>query len=396
MGAAVPHGGKVVTMDRALETAITTRLRDHHRAGTQDLAPDEMAQPVSRYRDPGYAARERERLIMSLPIVVAHGSELPEPGDFVTENICGTPILVVRQTDGSVKAFINMCRHRATQVEWEAKGSRRLFTCPYHAWSYERDGALRNVPLQQVGFPCLDTAGHGLIELPCELRHGIVWAVLTPGAGIDVAAHLGASLDAELASWGLDEAMQERIDRFENDFNWKFTIDGFLEGYHLRFLHAKTIGPYMASPDLTLFDGWGPHTRLTIGRKQFEAAADRDPADIDLRTTSIPVYVLFPATVLVWQNDHWELWSSFPDATDHTRSSATARLLAPTAGTVDSQRELWDKNWRILMDTVEAEDWQAALYTQRGIQAAPAELRFGRNEPCLQHFHRAIDQVCGD
>lgn len=383
-------------MDRALQTAVATRLVQHYRAGTQDLAPTEMAQPIGHYRDPAYTERERERLLRVMPVVAAHASELPEPGDFVTDTIVGTPVLVVRQPDRSVKAFVNICRHRGTQLEWEASGNRRLFSCAYHAWSYERDGALRTIPLQQDGFPCTDRGEFGLIELPAEERHGIVWVVLTPGAGIDVAAHLGAELDAELGSWGLEHAVQERIDRFDNDFNWKFTIDGFLEGYHLRYLHAKTIGAYFVTPDLALFDQWGVHTRMTLTRKAFEAVADRAPEEIELRTVSIPVYVLFPATVLVWQNDHWELWTSFPDPTDHTRSIARARLMAPTPDSVESERALWDKNWRILMDTVEQEDWRAAAYTQRGLAAAPAELVFGRNEPCLQHFHRTIDQFCGE
>jgi len=383
-------------MERAAQTALAQRILAHHRTGTQDLAPAEMVQPVARYRDPAHAERERERLMRVMPLALCHGSELPEPGDFVTDSLVGTPVLVVRQADGSVRAFVNLCRHRGTQVEWERSGNRRLFTCPYHAWSYERDGGLRNVPLQEDGFPCLDKGEHGLIELPCEQRHGIVWVVLTPDAGIDVAAHLGAELDAELAGWRLDEAVIERLDHFENDFNWKYTVDGFLEGYHLRFLHAKTIGAYFVSPDLALFDCWGPHCRMTLTRKSFEAVADRPASEIDLPTVSIPVYVLFPATVLVWQNDHWELWTSTPDARDHTRSVARARLLAPNADMVESQRALWDKNWRILMDTVEQEDWAAARFTQAGLAAAPPELYYGRNEPCLQHFHRTIDEYCAD
>lgn len=382
-------------MDRALQTAVATRFQAHYRAGTQDLADTEMMQPIEHYRDAAYTAKERDRLIKVMPVAIAHGSELPNPGDFITETISDTPVLVVRQNDGSVKAFVNVCRHRATQVEWEADGNKRLFSCPYHAWTYERDGSLRNIPVKDAGFPCIDTAGYGLIELGCELRHGIVWVVLTPGTPIDVAAHLGAELDAELAGWGLDHAVQERVDRFENNFNWKFTIDGFLEGYHLRFLHAKTIGPYLVS-DMNLFDEWGVHTRMLLMRKSFEAVAELPADEIDIPRTSIPVYLLFPATILVWQHDHWELWTSFPDGSDHTRSIARARLLAPTPDTVEAERALWDKNWRILMDTVEQEDWRAAEYAQRGIGAAPQQLVFGRNEPTLQYFHRTIDEFCRD
>ncbi|MGD9751622.1 MAG: aromatic ring-hydroxylating dioxygenase subunit alpha [Acidimicrobiia bacterium] len=382
-------------MDRAHQNALAARILEHRGAGTQDLADAEMFQGIEVYRDTAQGVAEREQLIKRWPIAVAHASELPEPGDFITDTITGTPLLVIRQGDGSVRAFVNLCRHRATKVEWEASGNRRLFTCPYHAWSYERDGALRNIPVQDVGFPCVDKADHGLIELPCEQRHGIVWTILTPGAALDVAAYLGPELDAELAGWNLDAAVQERIDRFDNPFNWKLTIDGFLEGYHLRFLHAKTIGPYTV-PDLCLHDEWGPHTRMTIVRKSFEAQEHLPAEQLDLPTCTIPVYILFPATILVWQNDHWELWTSFPDARDTTRSIARARLMAPDANSVDAQRALWDKNWRILMDTVEQEDWKAMEYLQEGLDAAPEHVVFGRNEPTLQYFHRTIERYTGE
>lgn len=380
-------------MERALQTALASRILDHHRAGTFDTAPSEVRQSIAHYRDQGHLGRERDVLFRRFPVVVAHGSELPEAGDFVTDSIVGTPVLAVRQPDGTVKAFVNLCRHRATQLEWDASGSKRLFTCPYHAWAYERDGSLRNIPVQAAGFPCTEKSELGLIELPCEERHGIVWVCLDPDGSIDVAAYLGQQLDAELGGWALDVTVQERIDRFDNTFNWKYTVDGFLEIYHLKFLHAKTIGPYIDN-ELSLFDAYGDHLRLVPVRKSFGGVADRAPEDIDVTAVSIPLYVLFPATVLVWQNDHWELWTSFPDPLDSSRSIARARLLAPTAESVETGRDLWDKNWRILMDTVENEDWRAAAMMQQGIAAAPAELVFGRNEPALQHYHGVIDRYC--
>ncbi|MEZ5237344.1 MAG: SRPBCC family protein [Acidimicrobiales bacterium] len=357
-------------------------------AGTQDLADAEMFQGIEVYRHrPGVAEREQaDRCGRSRRPTPA--SRL-EPLRFHRHHHRHL-LLVIRQAT-LVRAFVNLCRaHRATKVEWEASGNRRLFTCPTTPGA-ERDGARSNIR-QDVGFPCVDKADHGN----------------TCPASSATASCGPSSRLARRSTWPLylpqpmlnrpvepDAAVQERIDRFDNPFNWKLTIDGFLEGYHLRFLHAKTIGPYTV-PDLCLHDEWGPHTRMTIVRKSFEAQEHLPAEQLDLPTCTIPVYILFPATILVWQNDHWELWTSFPDARDTTRSIARARLMAPDANSVDAQRALWDKNWRILMDTVEQEDWKAMEYLQEGLDAAPEHVVFGRNEPTLQHFHRTIERYTGE
>ena len=97
----------------------------------------------------------------------------------------------------------------------------------------------------------------GLVPLACEVRHGLVWAMVTPGATIDVAGFLGETLDGELSGWSLDGFVVERSTSLAEDANWKLIIDGFLETYHLRFLHAATVGPHIHS-NLSPFQAYGP------------------------------------------------------------------------------------------------------------------------------------------
>ena len=100
---------------------------------------------------------------------------------------------------------------------------------------------------------------------------------------------------------------------------------------------------------------------------------------------------LFPSGVLVWQNDHFELWSILPDRSNPLHSRVSARLLAPSAEAALAQKPLWDKNWKILMDTVEKEDWIASNDIQNSIPGGgQSHFVFGRNEPALQHFHSQI------
>ena len=95
-------------------------------------------------------------------------------------------MLIVRQTDGTLKAFLNVCRHRGSRVTFEECGNKGSFTCPYHAWTYRSDGSLANIT-NADDFGDVDRTAMGLTELPVEERHGLIWIGLTPATSIDVA-----------------------------------------------------------------------------------------------------------------------------------------------------------------------------------------------------------------
>src|SRR5205823_12762607 len=139
-------------MDRPLNTNLVTEIFRHLAANTTDLAAHVMFHPVSLYRDPEHAAKERERLFRTLPVVVAPSSEVAKAGDFVTSDVAGMPVLAVRQPGGSVKAFVNVCRHRGARLECGARGNRRGFDCSFHGWSYDLDGRLAAMNFPE-GFP---------------------------------------------------------------------------------------------------------------------------------------------------------------------------------------------------------------------------------------------------
>jgi phenylpropionate dioxygenase-like ring-hydroxylating dioxygenase large terminal subunit len=368
------------------ETAarLKAEIDDHLQAGTTTMAPAELFEPAAVYHDPELAQGELRAMFRSLPVVVAHGSDLPNAGDYVATEVASMPVLAVRQGDGSVSVFINVCRHRGSPLVEQGGGCARRFTCPYHAWSYDTDGVLVGVP-NADGFTGVDRSTLGLIRLPSEVRHGFVWAVLDPDATCDVAGLLG-ELDDELSAWGLDGYVVERSTSVSVDCNWKLIVDGFLETYHLRFLHSATVGPHIRS-NLGPFRAFGPHGRMAIVRTRYQS--DQEFDDARFRRDVGAVYQVFPNTVLVWQSGQFEAWHITPDPHDPGRCTARVSLLAP-AGRVDDV-STWDLNWKILLDTVEKEDWPVACGTQASFAAgAPKELVFGRNEPALQHFHREI------
>ena len=295
-----------------------------------------------------------------------------------------------------MRAMLNICTHRGTRLCAHGEGSRRAFVCPYHAWTFKTDGSLRGIPRPEA-FPNIDKDQFGLQQLPCEERHGFIWVVASPGASIDIAAYLGA-LDAELDSYKPSEQVLEREAFMQEDINWKFVLDGFLEVYHFPALHAKSIAPYFHG-NHSPFHAFGPHGRMVGVRASFDKLRGQPKAHLEtmeLIKHFAVNYMIFPNTVLVWQGDHFECWTSFP-AERPDKCMAHVQLVTTKDQAKPEMKDKWSRNWKILIDTVVNEDWAVSKGIQNSIHAVPANrIVFGRNEPGLQHFHGQLAQTIGE
>jgi phenylpropionate dioxygenase-like ring-hydroxylating dioxygenase large terminal subunit len=376
-------------MQRHVQTELATRFFDYLHGRTTHYAAEEMEIPVEVYFDPDHAARERDLIFAREPIIVGRSSEVPNPGDFITDDIAGAPVLVVRQRDGSLKAFSNVCRHRAAKVATDERGcaGRGSFKCPYHAWTYDLDGSLRSIPFGE-GFDGLDKDSYGLIELPVDERHGMVWAIATPGEPLDIQARLGEEMDRELASFELDQFELVREATFEEEMNWKVVADGFLDPYHLQFVHPKTVGPFFNTNVYTL-DVLGPNVaRLVVSRSSMHEVKDEDPATVDLLPHVISNYMLLPNTFVTVEPRHFEVWTITPHPTDPQRSRTTIRFLLPNAPKDEREESYLEKNWKLLIHTVVDEDWGVGRTLQKGLARGSVKRTVaGRNEAPIQFVH---------
>ena len=178
-------------MEQATAIALIRRVLDHLGRGTTDMMPRGSVRPVAFYTDAEQFARERAAIFRRLPVAIGYSAEVAKPGDFVTHDRSGVPLLAVRGRDGVLRGFVNACRHRGTRVEWEACGKgKRAFVCPYHAWTYGDDGALTHIPHAE-GFSDVDRTQHGLMPVRVAEHTGLVWAVPDPAWKGDLGAALG-------------------------------------------------------------------------------------------------------------------------------------------------------------------------------------------------------------
>lgn len=188
------------------------------------------------YNNAEFFALEKERLFLSNWQLVCHVSELGQPGAYSTLNLLGERAMVVRGEDGRIRAFYNVCRHRAAAVVKGRNGScKNALRCPYHGWTYSLDGKLRAVPGEQ-SFPGLDKPEFGLKPLPIEIWSGFVFVKFRDG-GPSVAERM-APFAEELKAYRLEEMVPVGdYWSIEPGVDWKNIMDNYLEGYHVPVGH---------------------------------------------------------------------------------------------------------------------------------------------------------------
>ena len=347
--------------------------------------------PVSDYTCPRQAELEREVFFRRGPINIGLGCLLPNPGDWMTHDYSGVPILLVRQPDGSLSASLNVCRHRGARVAEGCGSGAGSFSCPYHGWTYGLDGTLVARP-DQRSFTGLDRTMAGLRALPVVEKYGMVWVCPTPGVTLDVDGLLDG-LAADFAGYGFDAFHHYETRALQRRINWKLAVDTFLESYHIGALHYDTIGPLYYSNRST-FDRCGHNLRWALPRRTIGELRKMAEDQWDLISQTVIVYLLFPNTVVVMVQDHLETWQLFPAGNGADETRMYVSLYTPEPALTDSARSHWNNNFDLLMATVENQDFPVSEGIQRGFYSgAQDDIVFGRNEPALQHYHQALNSV---
>jgi phenylpropionate dioxygenase-like ring-hydroxylating dioxygenase large terminal subunit len=355
-----------------MQPSVHARLLEALRTRGPAVDSPAFTVPASRYRDPQRLARELAVFAAPRPVLastaLAPGSSAPVDG-------VGTPALVVRGSDGIVRAFANSCRHRAMRLRDEP-GAVKAFVCPYHGWTYDLAGALVHVPHAEAFVGC---EHRDLRALPVAERHGLIWL----GDGVD--AFVG-DLAADLDALDLGSLVVHRSSRTVRACNWKLVVEAFLDGYHLRVLHRDSVYRFFIDA-ASRVERIGPHMRAMSARRPLREAGPVDTSSA-LNVLGTPSFVIFPATILICHPDSISMISLTPLAAD--RTAVDHAMLIPPTG----DAEHWAKNWAMIEDgVIQREDLWACEQIQRGLDD---ELLFGGLEHAVRWFHESLDAVVGE
>lgn len=216
------------------EAGVADRLRDRVR-------PDEGRVPAFVHNDPGVYDLEMQRVFRRCWLFVAHESEIPDPGDYVTREMGDDPVIVARGEDGGIHVLLNACRHRGMRICRSDLGNSSHFRCPYHGFTYRNDGQLIGVPYQDEAYgDALDRGRLGLVAARVETYHGLIFATWAEDAE-PLGRYLGHM------RWYLDllvrRASMEVVGtpiRREVATGWKLPAENFAsDAYHTMFSHGS-------------------------------------------------------------------------------------------------------------------------------------------------------------
>ena len=356
---------------------------------------DGMSLPGWLYHDLEFLEAEKAAFLRAAPQVVCHVSDVAEPGEWRSLEYLGESVIVIRGDDGAVRAFANVCRHRGSRLVDGTAGCARVLTCPYHAWSYARDGRLVGVPHRHE-YPDLQADRLGLVPVALENWHGFLFVTLASGA--PSVEEMMAPYAQEVAPYRLDQLrVMGRVTLRERNLNWKTIADNYSDHLHIAVGHP----------------GLG---RLFGRNYRIEASehVDRMEGDlVDTPSSNIAerAYQQLLPTVDHLPPSHRRKWlyyklfpnvafDIYPDQVDFMQFlpvSATQTVIREISYALpDDRREMRAArylNWRINRQ-VNAEDTELITRVQRGMQSDSYEAGpLGKSEVCLRSFARKLRQL---
>lgn len=362
----------------------------HVRAGnTPGQVDDVMRVPAANYLD--HARWEREvAMFKRMPLMLALGGELRGPHAYKAMTVMDTPVLLVRGADLVVRAFLNVCSHRAAVVVEDGLGVSRRFACPYHNWIYDTLGGLVGVTDREF-FGDVEVDQLGLTPLPVAERAGLVFVVLTPGVAMDIDAHLHG-YDRVLDFFGFGDWHLISSRRLAGP-NWKIAYDGYLDFYHLPFLHRKSFGTEISNKPI--YTAWGPHQRMTSPDPALQQLADTPEDEWNLDAICGGVWTIFPHISFAGGNGGGLISQLFPGRTPG--ESVTIQNYFTATEPDDPTRSDAMGKADFLEMVVRDEDYATGLRLQAALATgAKPEVLFGRNEGGGQQFHRLLAEAIGE
>ena len=354
---------------------IIERVFSHIDNKTTDLGYEVWKEPVKNYINQERFDNEI-KLLRSLPVPFCPSSALPEKGSYVSRIAAGTPILITRDDENNINAFINACRHRGMQVA-SGSGCKKSFVCPYHGWTYGLKGENRHIPGAD-GFPGIDPHEHGLKQVNAVEKGGIVYVCQD------------SDIDKKFLDETLDYFTEDQVlinqSAIEDEANWKILHETLLEGYHIKSLHKDTFYPY-GLDNINVVENYGQNSRVIFPFKRIEKLRDIEPSKRVIDGTITSVYSLFPNVSISVLSKHTNLVILEPISP--TRSKWVIYTLINKSNKKEklSKKDAM-RDAKFVGNTGQDEDREAARAIQQTLGTkANDHLTFGYFEKAIVNFH---------
>ncbi len=348
------------------------------------------------YHDTEFLEVEKERIFATSWQVMCHLSDIPKAGDYHTLDFLGEPLVAVRSPDGGVKAFFNVCRHRASRLLDGASGHcAGRIVCPYHAWTYDLQGRLTTIPHRKE-FDDFSAEQYGLKPVDVEVYKGFVFVRLKPG--LPSVADMLAPYESELADYRLEELQpMGRVTLRTRYVNWKNVTDNYSDGMHITVAHpglTRLFGQSYGIEAQNWVDKMWGYLRDTPSSQRSERMYQSTlPTTPHLPDSRQRLWTYFK----LWPNVAFDIYPDQIDFMQMIPVSPTETLIREIAyAHPDSRREMRAArylNWRINR-RVSAEDKTLIERVQAGMGSrsyAPGPL--GKNEVALRSFAQRMREL---
>ena len=325
-----------------------------------------VAMPKSVYTSAEFADLERQHIFARDWLCAGRADTLREAGDFLTMDIAGEPIIVLRDRDGSLRAMSNVCRHRMSTL-LEGRGNTRAIVCPYHAWTYNLDGSLRGAPAMTLneGF-CKDQIA--LPQVRCAIWAG--WIMVTLNPDVPPPSERLAAVSDLIGPF----QMENYVDSFREEFrwatNWKVLAENFMESYHLPVCHAGTIGGHVDLLKMSCPEGLPAFNYHSILKNDALDLALAHPSNTRLegdqrRTTWL--LSIYPSLMITLSPGYFWYLSLTPDGPGHVNVVFGGGLAPDFAA--DPASAVHFTRLKTLLDEVNIEDKGCVERVYRGLSA---------------------------
>jgi phenylpropionate dioxygenase-like ring-hydroxylating dioxygenase large terminal subunit len=356
---------------------------------------DGMSLPGWLYFDPEFFAAEQRAFLRAAPQVVCHESEIAQAGEWRTLEYLGESVIVIRGDDGQLRPFANVCRHRGSRLVDGNGGCARVLTCPYHAWSYARDGRLVGVPHRDE-YPGLQTEQLGLIPMALESWHGFLFVTLEAGA--PSVAQMMAPYEQEVAPYRFEDLRAiGRVTLRPRNLNWKTIADNYSDGLHIPIGH----------PGLTRLFGRNYRIEANAHVDRMEGdLLEKESANASERAYQrlLPCVAHLPAShqrkwlyYKLFPNVAFDIYPDQVDFMQFQPVSATQTVIREISYAVPDDRRQMNAarhlNWRINR-RVNAEDTELITRVQLGMQSSSYKAGpLGTSEVCLRSFSKKLRRM---